>query len=98
MDNYSTPKPMKRLGDLFDKYKTRFKAPQASVEKAFIEVVKEITGYEITTDQVTYTVSTRTISLQIPSILKSELRFHHRLILEKLTTQLGREGAPKTIL
>jgi len=98
MDNYSTPRAMKRIGDLFEKYRTRFKAPQASVEKVCVAVINEVTGFELTAEQVTYTVNTRTVSLQVPSILKSELRFHHALILKKLTDQLGKDGAPKTIL
>lgn len=98
MDNYSTPRQMKRIGDFFEKYRSRFRAPQASVEKACAEVILEVTGFEVTVEQITYTVNTRTVSLQIPSILKSELKFHHESILKKLTDQLGREGAPKTIL
>lgn len=98
MDDYSTPKQMKRLGDFFDKYRTRFKAPQASVEKACVCAIKEVTGYEVVEDQVTYTVSTRSITLNIPSVLKSEMRFHHTTILKKLEDKLGKDGSPKVIL
>ena len=96
--NYSTPKKMKRIGDLFEKYRTKFKAPQASVEKACIEVIKEVTGFDVTLDQVTYTISTRTIYIQAPSILKSELRFHYTEIIKKLEDELGKDGSPQTIL
>ncbi len=98
MEEYSTPRQMKRLGDLFEKYRSRLKAPQASVEKACVEVIYEVTGFELKVEQVSYTVSTRTISLQVPSILKSELRFHHKSILDKLDEKLGKEGSPKVIL
>lgn len=98
MDDYSTPQQMKRIGGLFDKYRLRFKAPQASVEKVCIEVINEVTGFDIKIEQITYTVSTRTLSLQLPSILKSELRFHQELILEKITDKLGSDGSPKIIL
>jgi len=89
---------MKGIGDLFEKYKSRFRAPQATVEKACVEVIYEVTGFELTVEQVTYTVNTRTISLHVPSILKSELRFYNEKILNKLTDQLGKEGSPKVIL
>ena len=79
------PKQMKRVGDLFEKYRLKIKAPQASVEKACVEVVKEVTGFDIKPDQVTYTVSTETLSLQVPSVLKSELRFYNKEILKKLS-------------
>ncbi len=97
MDGYSTPRAMKQVGDLFEKYKTRFKAPQASVERECLLVIKQVTGFDILPAQIKYTVSTRTISLQVPSILKSELRFHHAAILQELETRLGKGGCPKVI-
>lgn len=96
--DYSTPKPMKRIGDLFESYKKRFKAPQASVEKEVIDVFKEVTGFELSPDQVVYTVSTKTLFLQVPSVYKTELRFHHPAVLKELKKRLGEEGAPQTIL
>lgn len=98
MREYHTPKAMKSVGDLFEKYKTRFKAPQASVEKACAEAINEVTGFKVTQAQVTYTVATKTISLQVPSVLKSELKFHHAAIMERLERELGRDGCPKVIL
>lgn len=98
MEHYSTPKPMKRIGDLFEKYRTRFKAPQASVEKVCVEVIVELTGYMITVKQVSYTVSTRTISVSVPSLLKTELKFHQTAILKELENRLGKDGCPLVIL
>ena len=98
MDDYSTPRKMKRVGDLFDKYRKRLKAPQSTVEKACASVIKEVSGFDVTAEQITYTVSTRTVFLQVPSLLKSELRFHNKTILNKLEEQLGKEGAPQVIL
>jgi len=98
MEEYSTPRAMKRVGDLFERYKTRFKAPQASVEKECIAVIKEVTGFDLTLNQVTYTVNTHVIALQIPSVLKSELRFHQQEILQQLENRLGKDGCPKVIL
>ncbi len=89
---------MKQLGDLFEKYRTRIKAPQATVEKECIQVVLEVTGFNLNLNQVTYTVSTRTISLKVPSILKTELKFHYAAILQILETRLGVDGSPKVIL
>lgn len=89
---------MKRVGDLFDKYRARIKAPQATVEKASVQVIKELTGFSVTVEQVTYTVSTRTLSLQVPSVLKTELRFKQQEILVALEQQLGKDGCPRVIL
>ncbi len=98
MEDYSVPKKMKQIGDLFERYRIRIKAPQASVEKVCVEVINEVTGYSITVKQVTYTVATRTLSIQVPSILKSELKFHYSIILKTIETRLGVEGSPKVIL
>jgi len=98
MEKYSAPKPMKKIGDLFAKYKEHFKAPQASVEKEFIIVVKEVTGFELKPEQVTYTVSTRIISLQVPSLLKNELKFKQAEILNRLSNRLGKKSCPKLVL
>ena len=98
MEKYSVPGPMKKLGDLFTKYKEGFKAPQKSVEREFIAVVKEVTGFELQPEQVSYTVSTKTISLHLPSLLKSELKFKQAEILEKLTDRLEKKSCPQFVL
>jgi len=97
MEGYSAPKKMKPIGDLFTKYKLTFYAPQATVEKACVEAIKKATGFTISVDQVTYTVSTKTISIQVPSVLKSELRFHHQAVLTELKKSLGSKGSPNSI-
>ena len=93
-----TPRRMKLVGDLFAKYRTHFVAPQASVEKACAKAIKDVTSLSIAQEQITYTVATRTISIQAPSVVKSELRFHHQAILMRLEHELGERGAPKAIL
>lgn len=97
MDSYSTPKPMKRVGDLFEKYRTKFKAPQATVKKECIIIIKEVSGFDIKIEQIEYSVNTRTVSLQISSLLKSELSFHYPQIILLLNQKLGSDVAPKII-
>lgn len=88
---------MKKIGDLFEKYRKYFKAPQASVEKECVVVIKEVTGFDVPFEQVEYTVSTRSLYLKVPSILKSELKFHYSNILKLLVKRLGVDVAPKNI-
>jgi len=97
MDNYKPPAAMKQIGDLFERYKTRFKAPQESVEKEVILVIKDISGFELKPEQVSYVVSTKTISLQIPSILKTEIFFKKTEILQTLKNNLGKDSSPQII-
>jgi len=97
MDNYKPPMPMKRLGDLFERYRTRFKAPQASVEKECIVIIEELTTFKLELNQLEYTVSTKTLSLRVPSILRNEILFQKTEILEKLKAHLGADNCPTYI-
>jgi hypothetical protein len=97
MDNYKAPMPMKRLGDLFEHYRTKFKAPQASVEKECLVIIKELTQFDLQLSQVEYTVSTRTLSLRVPSILRTEILLRKTEILEKLKAHLGADNCPTYI-
>lgn len=98
MQEYAVPKKMTRVGDLFLKYQTTLQAPQASVEKACVVAIKEVAGFVVSQDCVTYTVATRTISLRVPSVLKSELQFYTEKILARLEQELGAKSVPKTVL
>ena len=88
---------MKHLSTLFDRYKKILVPPQASVEKRVAELITEITPFTITQKQVKYSVGSKTISLQVPSVLKSELNHHKAAILKQLETEMGIKNCPKTI-
>ncbi len=98
MDNYSTPKKMKQVGELFNRYKLLFKPPQDSVERVCVEVIKNITGFDIDKKNVSYNVSTRTISLKIPSVVKSEIWFKKKEILQQLKRELGENNYPENLI
>lgn len=89
---------MKHLSSLFDRYRKVLVPPQATVEKRVAELVCEITPFSITAEQVAYSVPTKTISLKVPSILKSELQHHKTAILGRLEGEMGKQNAPKVIL
>jgi len=88
----------RQLGRLLERYKTLLKPPQASVEKECIAVIEEMTGIALKPHQVRYTVSSRTITIKAPSILRSELSFHRTAILEVLKNRLGDTSAPTAII
>lgn len=89
---------MKHIGDLFLKYQKTLIAPQASVEKVCIEVIQEVTNFSLEMSQVEYTVSTKTLHLHIPSILKQEIRLKQETILNALKMRLNKHNCPETIL
>lgn len=89
---------MKPLGSLFERYRKLLVPPQASVEKRVAEIITEITPLTISATQVKYSVGTKTISLQVPSILKSELQHHKAAVLQRLEVEMGIKNSPKVIL
>ena len=89
---------MKHVSSLLASFQKRFTPPQASVEKRVAEIICEITPLQIKPEQVKYTVSNKTISLQVPSVLKSELQHQKTAILDRLVSEMGVKNAPKVIL
>ena len=98
MEREPTVKKMKQVGDLFAKYRKLLKPPQASVEKEFVVVVKDVAGLTISDEQVHYKVSTRTIGLTVPSLIKTEIKFKEQEILHEITNRLGEGNQPTTII
>ncbi len=87
-----------KVGDLFAKYKNILKAPEASVRKAFVEVVADLLDIAVKESNVSYKPSTRIITLKSGGPLKSELLLHKKEILTHLKGRLGADGAPKDFI
>lgn len=86
------------LGNLLARYKERFKPPQASVVKECIEVIESVCGIVLEQKHLTYTVSTRTLTVQTSSMIRSELKTHHTAITTELQKRLGAHNAPSLII
>jgi hypothetical protein len=86
------------LSNLLARYKERFKPPQASVEKAFVAAVQTQTGISLDTSQVTYSVHSKTIGLQVPSLIKTELKKKQQDIQHELQKTLPKSEVPTVIL
>jgi hypothetical protein len=87
-----------QLGNLLLRYKNHFKAPQATVERLCIDIVKEVLEVDLQPQQVIYTPSTQTIIFKTPSILTSEIKTHHIKILEELQKRLDNSSLPKHLI
>lgn len=86
------------LSNILDRFKDRFKPPQASVEKVFIDVVKEVVGFTLKPENVDYSVVNKTIHLKISSLLKTELKAKQSEINEVLLQRLPKHDVPKVFL
>lgn len=87
-----------QLGQLLERYKKILKPPQASVEKEAISVIVALTGITLTSTQVRYTPSTRTLAITAPSVIRSELLRTTPALLSQLKNELGAAHAPLHII
>lgn len=94
---------MKRRGELikvsglFEKYKKTLIAPQSSVVTVFTEVVSDVCKINLKKNQVTYSVTSKTITLQTPSIIKHEILRVQQEVLDHCRGRLGDKSCPKNI-
>ncbi len=89
---------VKKIGDLFGKYKNILKAPQGVVISAFIEVVDDVLGIKIPKECVSYTVYNKTLTLRISGPLKTEILLKKQEILTHVKGRVGQKSSPKVIL
>lgn len=89
---------IKKLSNLFDKYKNTLIAPERSVKQVFCEVVKDLYGWDVPFEVITYTPSSKTLSIQSSGALKSEIQIHHQEIITHMKGRLGERSAPKKII
>lgn len=83
-----------QLGNLLARYTHLLKPPQSSVELAAIKSIEQVTGVTLKPTQLAYTVSTRTLVIKAPSVVRSELSLSHTQILQSLKEDLGVGNAP----
>lgn len=89
---------IKKISSLFEKYKQRLVAPEATVINAFLDVVNDLFGIKCSKDKIRYVPSTKTLSLTGGGPLKSEIKLHEVEILAHLKGRLGEKNSPKCII
>lgn len=89
---------VKKVGDLFEKYRKTLKPPEKSVVLSFCEVVEDVIGFRLTSDMVSYSPSTRTITLRGKAPLRTEIKLHKEELLNHLRGRLGVQNAPREII
>ncbi len=89
---------VKRIGDLFEKYRKTLIAPQKTVIDTFIEVADDVLGVKMRSEWVRYTPGSKTLAIIAPGPVKSEIRLHKDELLAHMKGRLGEKNAPATIL
>jgi hypothetical protein len=87
-----------QLGNLLLRYKKIIKPPQQSVVIEVVSVIKDVAGFDVTTKQLEYTVSSRTVYVKTPSVLRTEIIKKKSEILKALTERLGDNNCPINII
>ena len=89
---------LQKIGSLFDIYKDRLKAPQKTVIDVVVEVVKDVTGIALDPHRCSYTVSTKTLATNAPSMIQQEIQMHHDEIMVHVRGRLGDSSTPVRII
>lgn len=89
---------IKPLSDLFAKYTSLLSAPQSSVIAVAVEVIEDVCGVTVPLGQVSYSTSTRTLSLRVSGPIKTEVALHKTEILAHIAGRLGTKNTPKNIV
>ena len=87
-----------KLSKLFEKYQKTLKPPQGSVIATCIEVIEGLCGYTLKKEQCVYKPQSRTLSIQVTGIVKTEIILKKKEILKLTQEKLGEFNAPKDIL
>lgn len=88
-----------KVSNLFEKYKRVLRAPQKTVITEFVTAVRSILGeVPLSERQCAYAPRTRTLTLTVPGMLKTEILLQKREILKKMSATLGEKNAPHEIL
>lgn len=89
---------VKKLGDLFLKYKKTLQAPEQSVRIVVAEVVEEVLAIKVAETKMSYSPHSRLVTLQVKGALRSEILLHKEEILAHIKGRLGEKSAPLDII
>jgi hypothetical protein len=87
-----------KIGDLFEVYKKRLRAPEGSVTTAVSEVVHDLLGVTLDKKNLTYSPQTKILTIKASGMVKTEIMLRKEEILTHLKGRLGPKSAPSTIL
>jgi len=89
---------VKKLNDLFQKYKQSLVAPEGSVKKEAVEVVSDLLGIDISSNDFDYKPYDKVLCCKAKGLLKNEILLHQKEILLHLKGRLGEKNAPQKII
>lgn len=89
---------VQKIGDLFEVYKKKLRAPQQTVVNEAHTLIKELYNFDIPKENIHYSPGSKTLSFNTNSQLKTEIALNKKEVLAHLTARLGEKSAPQEIL
>ena len=89
---------MKQIGSLFAKYQKNLRPPQATVEREAVRIIKQVTGISLKDEQLSYSTGSRTLKINAPAVLRTEVVRMKGEVLGELKRSLGASSTPTSIL
>jgi hypothetical protein len=87
-----------KVGELFEVYLKRLRAPQGVVITSFQEILSDLLNTTVEKKHCSYNTTTRTLTIVAPGPLKSEILLKKKEILNHLKGRLGEGNAPKDLI
>jgi hypothetical protein len=89
---------IKKVADLFESYKKRLRAPEASVIACFCEVAGARLSVPVAPRDVQYRPQSRTLVIRASGPLRSEILLASEEIVRAMRERLGAGNAPEHII
>ncbi len=89
---------IKKVSDLFAKYKKQLHAPEGVVLDACIGVIEDLFSLTLEKNQCSFSPRTKTLTLRIPGPLKSEILLRKKEVLTHIRGRVPGSTYPEEIL
>lgn len=87
-----------RIGDLFEVYRKKLRAPEKSVIDTALEVIHDLIPQKLTRSMCSYSPHSRILTIRASGLIKTEIMVRKKEILAHLEGRLGSKSTPHEII
>lgn len=87
-----------KIGDLFEKYRKKLRAPEKSVIDTALEVIHDLIPAKLTRGMCAYSPHSRILTIRASGPVKMEILLRKKEILNHLEGRLGSQSTPREII
>jgi hypothetical protein len=89
---------IKKIGDLFEVYRKKLRAPEKSVIDTALEVIHDLIPQKLTRSMCSYSPHSRILTIRASGLIKTEIMLRKKEILAHLEGRLGSKSTPHEII